>query len=167
MSVAWVIGSSTLALFTFLAAVRACLQVEVKKSLKVYIGPSWPNFIFLSNPNLCTVKKKSHVRTFTCVARACEHEGAQILWVHPWYPFQNHTNFCKDLTLLTEIWWVISCVHIYRRCAHARAWEHAGTFLINSGDQYSHLLKFSWRSDFIWLRYWGVIPGNTFGVRRT
>ena len=35
------------------------------------------------------------------------------------------------------------------------------------GDGYLHLMNILWRSDFIWLRYWGVTPGSTFGDRHT
>ena len=36
------------------------------------------------------------------------------------------------------------------------------------GDQYLHSLMFSWRSDFIWLRYWDVLPFKTFRhIRQT
>ena len=41
-------------------------------------------------------------------------------------------------------------------CMHACA--HGWTFLIYSGDQSWNMLKVSWRSDFIWLRYWSVLP---------
>ena len=49
MFVTWVMGSSMLALFTFLAAVWVHAQVEVRKSLWVYIGPTWQIFICLTN----------------------------------------------------------------------------------------------------------------------
>ena len=35
------------------------------------------------------------------------------------------------------------------------------------GDPQELILNDSWRSDLIWLRYWDVLPGNTFGNRQT
>ena len=60
-------------------------------------------------------------------------------------------------------------MHVFTRCACTRALAHVQTIFINSGDQSWHMLKFSWSFDLIWLRYWGVLPSNTFGnnIRQT
>ena len=73
----------------------------------------------------------------------------------------------KILLHLPEIWCILSCVHIYTHWSHMCARVHSQTFLINSGDHELYLLKFSWRSDIIWMRYWGVLPGNTFSDGQT
>ena len=36
----------------------------------------------------------------------------------------------------------------------------------NSVDKCDYTQKISWRSNFIWLRNWSVLPGNTFGYIR-
>ena len=54
-----------------------------------------------------------------------------------------------------------SSMHVHMHRASARARVLPQKMLINSRDQYLHSLKFSWRSDFIWLRCWGVLNGNT------
>ena len=59
-------------------------------------------------------------------------------------------------------------MHVFTHCACTHARAHVQTLLINSGDQSWHTLKVSWSSDLIWLRYWGVLPGNTFSnIRQT
>ena len=59
------------------------------------------------------------------------------------------------------------CMHVSTCSACTRARARTQTLLINSGDQSLGTLKISWRSDFIWLRNWGVLPGNTFGNKQT
>ena len=44
--------------------------------------------------------------------------------------------------------------------------ESSLTSLIILTDHNEVIMKMSWRSDLIWPRYWGVLPGNTFGVIR-
>ena len=40
---------------------------------------------------------------------------------------------------------------------------HPHTLLITRRYQSQYILNVLWSSDFIWLKYWGVLPGNTFG----
>ena len=90
----------------------------------------------------------------------------RFILVHPSYPDSNRTNFDKNPTSFSRA--MMGCYTTLNVCTLAPA-VHARpqTLLINPGDHYLHLQKISWRSDFIWLRYWGVLPGNTFGNTQT
>ena len=109
MSVAKVMRSSTLALFTLLAAAR----VRVGRSAKITVSVHWTlltNFYILAHPQI-----------IHCL------EDIMLL--------DNGTNFRKDPMTLSGAMTVISCVHVYARCVCGCAPTHPRKDLIYSQDQ--------------------------------
>ena len=81
-------------------------------------------------------------------------------WAKPWTNWQNPGQMDKTLDKTLEQWTLdieglfttTCCVHVSTHCVCMQTHACQGTLLINSRDQSWHLLKFLWRSDFIWLK---------------
>ena len=162
ISVEKVMRSSMLALSTLLAAARA--SAEVRKLLWVYVGPSWPTFICEPTPKLFTFKKILCTRDCLLAVHACAStQGAQIFFpLHPWYLLHNHTNFCKHRTSKSrDMMGYKLLAHLCLLCAPTNNFNQLGRPIFTFAE---NLL---WWSDFIWQRYWDVLPGSHFLLHRT
>ena len=155
----------------FICIVHACTYRCRRAKIIVYIGPSWATLIFFiiskftldpheqhsfssSSANSALFKSYNLIWKsaciFMCIALACMQISL------PWYLLDNHFKLHKNLTSLR--WNIMVCLLLQEACIFTCA-VHAcmQTIIINSGNQSWHMLKVLWRSDLIWLRYWGVL----------
>ena len=79
----------------------------------------------------------------------------------------GHLNFCMQSYILGMFWDKVLKMH--KSCSNT-VFRGGGFYgvplIIYSGDQFWNMLKVLLRSDFIWLRYWCVLFGNTFGNKQ-
>ena len=113
--------------------------------------PSW--FLLSKCPN-------AQPKCTWCL-HACTY-CSYFIGVYPWYLLNNCTKFHKNLKY-RGLFTPPSCLQFYMHCACMRAPAWPQILIINSGDQFWHMLKVLWRSNFIWLRYWYGLPVKTFG----
>ena len=117
---------------------------------------SWhSDLIWLRYESLYTAPSCVHV--FTCCACIHAHAHPQTLIISSGDQFWNMLKvlWSSDLILLryASLYCAPSCVHVFTRCACMHAHAHPQTLLIRPEDQSWNMLKVSWSSDLIWLRY--------------
>ena len=104
--------------------------------------------------------------TFMTAVCALTQAGVRIQWtllINFYFLYHPQNMNCQIVITKYRNTHVCLCARMPER-EHVRPHEH-----YNSTQETNdlHSLKILWWSDFIWLRYWGVLPGNTFGDRKT
>ena len=148
---------------------------KVKISVSIYVTLR-SNINFLHHPKIlrCWKAITKYINMLTHVYLHCVHIHVLISPIF-WCIFDNsliiEPSSIKIQLPLTEfnegLFTAPSSVHISPRCAcrHLCAWPQK--LLINSGDQFWHMLKDSKRYELICLIYWGVLLSNTSVVEHT